>query len=119
MIRFVCSVKPFSVTLPFPGEDHGRTPVGPELKGGVQSLPSHQRDGPDQSCAARVLAPMGSSFRGFAKRAGSGAWSAAITSSASGPAEQSGGKEKHRTGRPSDGRPRRAQSGSSCSARDV
>ena len=39
MIRFVCSLRPFSVTLPFPGEEHGRVPVGPELREEFKAYP--------------------------------------------------------------------------------
>src|SRR2546429_7232928 len=58
MIRFVCSVRPFSVTLPFPGEDHGRTPVGPELNGGVQIVsrpPDHRLQRADSPATRQAI----------------------------------------------------------------
>src|SRR5439155_26085241 len=102
MIRFVCSLRPFSVTLPFPGEEHGRTPVGPELREEFKAYPvinvldqiSHARRGSSLQWGRRARA----SLSGRDLETGGGHHKFA----ASGPAEQSGGKEKHRTGRRSD-----------------
>src|SRR5947208_12084382 len=102
MIRSVCSLRPFSVTLPFPGEEHGRTPVGPELREEFKAYPVinvldqiiHARRGFSLQWGRRSAASR--SWRDLEPgRRPSQAWRAAPPSSQE-------VKEKHRTGRPSD-----------------